>query len=173
MEKSLVIRTLRPDEWTSYRDIRLRALADAADAFGSTLAEEQERAPDAWAARLAVAATSGEDYPLIAELAGTVVGLLWAKVDAADPSAVNIFQVWVAPESRGRGVADALLREAISWARSRQSRVVQLGVTCGDTAAGRLYLRAGFRNVGAPVPRRPGSPLLEQSMHLVIDAGAA
>lgn len=173
METPLVIRTLRPDEWPSYRDVRLRALADAPDAFGSTLAEEQARAPDDWAARLAAAAVSGQDYPLVAELAGAVVGLLWAKVDAADASAVNIFQVWVAPESRGRGVADALLREAIGWAKSRRARVVQLGVTCGDTAAGRLYLRAGFCNVGAPVARRPGSPLLEQSMHLVIDPGGA
>jgi ribosomal protein S18 acetylase RimI-like enzyme len=168
METPLVIRTLAPHEGQTYRQVRLRALADSPDAFGSTLAEEQDRAPDAWAARLAAAAVSGRDYPLVAELAGAVVGLLWAKVDATDSAIVNIFQVWVAPEARGRGAAAALLGEAVSWARSKHARSVQLGVTCGDTAARRLYVRAGFADAGVPVLRRPGSPLYEQNMRLTI-----
>jgi GNAT superfamily N-acetyltransferase len=40
---------------------------------------------------------------------------------------VNIFQVWVAPEYRGQGMAAALLRAAILWARSRRAKLVQLG----------------------------------------------
>lgn len=165
METSLAIRTLEAHEWPTYREARLRSLADSPDAFGSTLASEQQRTPDAWAARLSAAAVSGQDYPLIAELAGAAVGLLWAKVDATDASVVNLFQMWVAPESRSRGVAAALLREAIKWARSSNARVVQLGVTCGDTAAARLYVREGFQNFGSPAPR-PGTPLFEQTMRL-------
>ena len=166
MEKMLTIRTLAPHEGQTYRHVRLRSLADSPDAFCSTLAEEQDRAADAWTARLSAAAVSGQDRPLIAQLDDAAVGLLWAKVDAADSSIVNIFQVWVAPEARGRGAAAALLEEAISWARSRHARVVQLSVTCGDTSARRLYVRAGFQDAGSPVPRRPGAPLLEQEMQL-------
>ena len=164
----LVIRPLQPHEWSTWREVRLRALADAPDAFGATLAEEQERIPEAWAARLSAAAVSGDDCPLIAETDGAAVGLVWAKVDATNPSLVNLFRMWVAPESRGRGVASGLLREAIGWAKRGQARVVQLGVTCGDTPAARLYVRAGFKNVGVPGPLRPGSPLLLQEMQLVI-----
>lgn len=167
MEKPTVIRTLEPHEGQTYRQVRLRSLEESPGAFGSTLAQEQDRAADDWTARLAAAAVSGQDYPLVAELAGTVVGLLWAKVDANDSSIVNIFQVWVAPEARGRGTAAALLGAAVSWARSKHARVVQLGVTCGDTSARRLYVRAGFEDVGAPVPRA-GSPLSEQNMRLII-----
>jgi GNAT superfamily N-acetyltransferase len=169
LQKSLAIRTLEAHEWPKYREVRLRSLADSPDAFCSTLAEAQERSPDDWAARLAAAAVSGQDYPLIAELAGAPVGLVWAKVDATNPSVVNFFQMWVAPESRGRGVAAALLREAIQWAKSRNARVVELGVTCGNASAARLYVREGFEDFGSPVPRSPGSPLLEQTMRLAID----
>lgn len=169
LNTSLMIRTLEPHEWPKYRDVRLRSLADSPDAFGSTLAAEQDRTPEAWAARLSAAAVSGQDYPLIAELAGAVVGLLWAKVDATNSSVVNVFQVWVAPASRGRGVAATLLRAAVQWARSKNARVVQLGVTCGDTSAVRLYVREGFQDFGSPEPLRPGSLLLEQTMRLAIE----
>lgn len=168
----LAIRILGAHEWQAYRDVRLRSLADSPDAFGSTLAAEQERTPDAWAARLSAAAVSGHDYPLIAELAGTAIGLVWAKVDATNSSLVNLFQMWVAPECRGRGIAARLLREAIEWARSRDASLVQLGVTCGDTAAVRLYVREGFREFGSPEPLRPGSPLLSQNMRLAIEESA-
>ncbi|GAB3403439.1 GNAT family N-acetyltransferase [Massilia agilis] len=163
-----IIRPLEPHDWPAWRDMRLRSLADSPDAFGSTLAEEQPRPADVWAARLAAAAVSGRDRPLVAEVDGAAVGLLWAKVDAADESVVNLFQVWVAPEGRGRGVGASLLREAIHWARSTGAGAVQLGVTQGDTPAQRLYARAGFRPVGAPEPLRPGSPLLSQAMRLAL-----
>ncbi|SFV12903.1 GNAT family N-acetyltransferase [Pseudoduganella namucuonensis] len=159
------IRQLAAHEWPAYRDIRLRSLAESPEAFGSTLAAEEVRAPEAWAARLAAAVVSGQDCPLIAESGGAPVGLLWAKVDAGDPAIVNLFQMWVAPECRGHGVAAALLRESVAWARSRRALVVQLDVTCGDTSAARLYVREGFQPHGAPQPR-PGTALFEQTMRL-------
>lgn len=164
MDDSFTIRTLEPRDWQAYRDVRLRSLAESPEAFCSTFASEQQRTPDEWAARLAAAAVSGKDYPLVAEAEGAAVGLLYAKVDAGDGAVVNIFQVWVAPEGRGRGIAAALLRAAVSWARARQARVVRLEVI-GDTAARRLYLREGFRDYGTPTPR-PDSGLLERPMQL-------
>lgn len=169
MQKPYIIRTLDAHEWPKYRDIRLRALADAPDAFGSSLAAEQDRTPDEWAARLFAAVDSDQNHLLIAELAGAAQGLLWARLDAGNSAVVNIFQMWVAPESRGHGIAAALLHEALIWARSRNARVVQLGVTCGDTPAMRLYLRAGFQAFGTPEPLRLGSSVLAQSMRLVLD----
>ena len=167
------IRTLEASEWAQYRDVRLRSLAESPNAFGSTLAVEQERSGEAWAERLSSAAVSGQDCPLIAEQDSVVIGLVWAKVDFSDSSAVSVFQMWVAPEYRARGVGSMLLREVVAWAQRHNARTVQLGVACGDTSAVRLYMRAGFKVVGAPEPLRPGSELLAQSMQLLLDEAAA
>ena len=162
------VRVLAAHEWPLYRTLRLRALEDAPAAFGSSLAEEAPRTDQDWAWRLNIGANSGRDRPLVAERDGAAVGLAWAKVDAGDPSLINLFQMWVAPEARGHGVAAALLGAAIFWARAMQARALQLGVVCGNDAARRLYERAGFLDHGQPAPQRPGSTRMEQAMRLAL-----
>lgn len=163
---SVLIRRLQPQEWQAYRAIRLRALADAPDAFGSTLAAEQELPEDTWAMRVAKSAVSGIDCALVAEVDGLLAGLLWAKVDAQDAGRVNLFQMWVAPEWRGRGVAAALLDEALGWAWGRGMQVAHLGVNSANAGARRLYERAGFQPIGAPYLMREGASHMEQEMRL-------
>ena len=162
-----VIRTLRPADWPVYRDLRLGALAESPHAFGSTHAEESQRPDDVWAARLAAPALGGfrRACPLVAELDGVPVGLMWIKLD--DAGAAGVYQVWVAPRARGRGVGAALLDAALAWARGVRATAVHLDVTVGIGAAERLYARAGFVPVGAPVPQ-PGRPLFEQAMTLAL-----
>jgi len=165
-----LIRPFLATEWQAYREIRLRALADAPHAFSTTLDTQQVLAPEAWAARLDAAAASGKDYPLLAERQGEAVGMAWAKVDADDASIVNLFQMWVAPGARGQGIAGALLDAAIGWARARQAQALQLGVNCDNLPAIGLYQRIGFADTGLREPFRPGSALMEQRMRLALAA---
>lgn len=173
MTTDLRIRLIRPHEWQAYKAIRLRALGDSPDAFGSTLSEEWQRPDDLWLERLSLASVSGQDLPLFAVREETPVGLAWAKVDAADPTSVNLFQMWVAPECRGRGAGRLLLDRAVQWARSLGASSLCLGVTCADTPALRLYTKAGFAVTGAPEPLREGSPLRAQNMRLALGEHAA
>jgi len=170
MPEAFVIRRLQPQDWQAYRAIRLRALADAPDAFCATLAEAQAWPEEEWLARLERAAVSGIDFPVVAEQDGPPIGLLWAKVDAQDADRVNLFQVWVAPECRGRGGASRLLDEALAWARAREARVVHLGVNAANAHVVRLYERAGFERIGAPYRMREGAPQMEQEMRLLLAA---
>lgn len=165
----VTIRSLQPHEWALYRRLRLGALQDAPSAFGSTYGAEETRTPEQWRARLEAAAGSGRDLPLVAFVAHQAAGLAWAKADAAMPPVVNVFQMWVHPAFRGRGVGAALLDGAIVWAKEIGARAVCLGVTSGDSPARRMYERAGFRPRGEPEPLREGSTMTAQNMMLVLD----
>ncbi len=167
-----LVRRLLPSEWQAYRTIRLRALADAPEAFGSTLAREEALPDDTWATRVAKSAVSGIDCALVAEVEGQLAGLLWAKVDAQDAGRMNLFQMWVAPQCRGRGVAAALLDEALGWARTRGTRVAHLGVNSENAGALRLYERAGFQPIGEPYLMREGAAHMEQEMRLDLSGPA-
>ena len=46
MQAEITVRRVRAEEWERLRATRLRALADAPMAFGSTLADEQTRPDD-------------------------------------------------------------------------------------------------------------------------------
>ena len=160
------IRRLGAHEWPTYRALRLRALADSPEAFGRTLAEEAERPDSFWSERLSAAVESGLDLPLVAEVKGKPVGLAWGRVKRSDTKVVNLYQMWVAPKHRGLGGGRTLLDTVIAWARTKEARCVELGVTFRDSPAMRLYTRAGFEPVGKPEPMREGSDVLGQMMHL-------
>lgn len=173
MTQQISVRRFNPAEWPIYKALRLRALEESPNAFGSTLDLEREQTDAAWTERLQNAVSSGQDCALIAEVEGTPSGLVWAKADANDSGTVNIFQMWVAPQARGRGVGDALLQAAIHWAKQYGARFAKLGATCGDNPAVRLYQRTGFVEFGATEPIRAGSAVLIQNMILAIAKNAA
>jgi ribosomal protein S18 acetylase RimI-like enzyme len=160
------VRTVQPSEWQAYRRLRLQALAESPDAFGSTFESEASRSDDEWKSRLTRAADGLDDLPLFAISAGHPVGLAWGKVSSEEPSLVHLYQMWVSPEFRGQGVGRALLVAVISWAREKSSSAIELGVTVTNTSAYNLYSGAGFKAHGEPEPLRVGSPLLAQSMRL-------
>ena len=56
-----------------------------------------------------------------------------------------IYDVWVAPTHRGRGIGTALVRWATDWARSKGYAKIKLEVAETNAAARRVYEAAGFR----------------------------
>lgn len=162
----IAIRPLRADEWRTYRDVRLRALADSPDAFGSTLEIEQAKPDEYWVERLADAATSQWQLPLVAEAGTDFVGLAWGWIDPSKPDVAQVLSMWVAPHTRGKGSGLRLLEAVIAWAREANVQHVDLRVTCGNAPALRLYARAGFYSLGDSGPLRPGATVRAQDMRI-------
>ena len=154
---------LSPAMWELYRDLRLSSLLDSPDAFGGTHALEAARPVEVWQSRLAAAATSGLDLPLLARVGELPAGLCWAKRDAAYLSVVNVYQMWVAPECRGVGTGGRCWSAAWigpepsvrrRFALGSRLRTARLTVSTFGTASCRWARRSLFVK-GHPSSRRP------------------
>ncbi|WP_437968227.1 GNAT family N-acetyltransferase [Sorangium sp. So ce260] len=135
------LRALTSEDWAAWRDVRLRALADAPYAFGSTLEEWQNASEERWRARLELPGS----HNLVAYVDGEPVGM---ATGAPFEGTYELISMWVAPEVRGRGVGDALVEEILRWAREQGARELRLGVKEHNLSAISLYLRHGFIDVG-------------------------
>ena len=150
-----LIQRSTPDDWQRVRAIRLRALADAPDAFGTTLAEDEARPLAEWRERL----TRGGSATFVATQVegGADVGLVTGAAYDGRAGDAGLFGMWVAAPFRGRGVASALVDAVIAWARASGYHRLLLDVGDDNLAAIRLYEAKGFVPTGArgslPPPR--------------------
>jgi pimeloyl-ACP methyl ester carboxylesterase/ribosomal protein S18 acetylase RimI-like enzyme len=154
------VRQARAADWAALRDLRLRALADAPDAFASTLEAELAFPDEEWRRRAEGGPASAR---FIAREGGDGVGLAAIFAEADAPGRMHLVSMWVDPRHRRRGIARALVDQALCWAGERQAREVILWVVDPNTAARTLYERAGFRPTGERQPL-PSNPELAESM---------
>ncbi|WP_433010641.1 N-acetyltransferase family protein [Kribbella sp. CA-294648] len=139
------IRELTSDDWKTWRELRLAALAEAPYAFGSRLADWADAEEDRWRARLELAGSSN----FVAVLDGTPVGMA-SGVPTDEDGVVELISMWVAPAGRGRRVGDLLMARVEQWAREVEAHTVQLSVADGNDKAHDLYLRSGFAATDIP-----------------------
>jgi ribosomal protein S18 acetylase RimI-like enzyme len=142
-------RRLGPDDWETFRDLRLQALADSPDAFGSTLERELRFSEDEWRQRLGGPVFVVEDPDPVA------VGGIFDH--GGTP---HVWGMWTRPDARGRGHARALLDALIA-----PGTVAQLDVNVANAGARRAYERYGFVGTGRVEPLRPGS---DQRIELMV-----
>ena len=94
-----------------------RALADAPDAFESTLAEwtGDGDVEVRWRARLV-----SVPFNVVAARDGRPIGM--ASGTAPLDGEVQLISMWVAPENRGSGVGEALVEAVVLWAMDMDAR---------------------------------------------------
>jgi ribosomal protein S18 acetylase RimI-like enzyme len=141
-------------DWEALRQLRLRALADAPDAFASTLEAEVAFPAEVWRQRAEGGPASAT---FIAREGGVDVGVVRVFAEPGVPGRMHLVSMWVDPGYRRRGVARALVDQAVRWAVERRAGEVILWVANHNSAAHRLYERVGFRPTGEcqPLPSNP------------------
>jgi ribosomal protein S18 acetylase RimI-like enzyme len=135
------LRTLGPDDWPAWRELRLAALTEAPHAFGATLAEwqgdgDRERR---WRERLS------DSHNVLASVDGRPVGMA-SGVPLGGRT--ELISMWVSPTARGLGVGDRLIADIARWAADRRAAALYLSVKPDNTAAIALYARNGFVDTG-------------------------
>jgi ribosomal protein S18 acetylase RimI-like enzyme len=158
------IRRVGADGWRELRDLRLRALKDAPDAFTATYEDESMQADAHWTGWATAMAEGGSSFGLVAEDEGRWIGMAVGGPHRDFPGEAGLFAMWVDPSVRGAGVARALVEGVVSWARSAAFPLIRLRVTVSNEAAVRLYVRCGFADAGLRVPLREGSDVMTMSM---------
>jgi RimJ/RimL family protein N-acetyltransferase len=101
---------------------------------------------------------AGRNVHFVAEASGEVVGELTLTLNDPGPASLGFS---VRPEWRRRGVASALIKEAVVWARSHELHKLYANVFPENEAALALLEKHGFREEGrlkAHVRRLSGEP---------------
>jgi len=159
----LHLRTARPADRTTIADLTMRAYAEYARVMttGALTALEE-------ALRRSLADDAGVTR-IVAELDGRVVGSV-ALYDpgAAQYTGLDSAAAWpevrlvaVDPAVRGRGVAQALVRECVRRARAAGAATLGLHTSQSMHTARRLYERLGFVRDPEHDFQPPGAELVE------------
>jgi len=156
----VVVRRVTPADGALLREVRLRALRDAPEAFASTYDAEVQRPQSFWDDRVRNAAAGNDIYSGLAVVDGQTVGLVGGFRNDEDGhhADIDLVSMWVAPSHRGSGVAEQLVDAVLEWARDdARAEVVGLWVTRGNDRAQRFYERLGFVETGdvQPLPWDP------------------
>lgn len=152
--------TLEPARWQEYRDIRLEALLDSPQAYGTSYDEELQTSKEQWKERLGEAQQKKYRWMLFAQKDNRLIGSVGAYREKGERSGhlVTVINVYVKPGCRGKGIATQLLmklinslkedisvKQAVLWVATIQKPAIALYQKCGFVVAGALAnaLKAG------------------------------
>ncbi|HLZ63885.1 MAG TPA: GNAT family N-acetyltransferase [Ktedonosporobacter sp.] len=144
----MLVRRLIEDDLDSVRALRLRALRDNPEAFGSTYEETLARGNEWMRQRL----RSKEDETFyLGAFEGNLVGMVgYYREDSIKTRHKGyVVSMFVAPESRGLGAGKALLQALIARARQIEGlQQLHLAVVTTNQPAYQLYRSLGFEVYG-------------------------
>lgn len=142
--------------------MRLRALHDAPDSFGATGGREERFTEAHWRMRVRATPTW-----IAFDEEGTPRGMVSLIQEPGSPvDDRHLVSLWVAPEVRRQGLGWALLDAARDQATADGARTLSLWVLDGNTPAGDLYVRAGFRRTGVRQRLPRDAALVEERYEL-------
>ncbi|MGE7761402.1 N-acetyltransferase family protein [Peribacillus sp. NPDC097895] len=141
------IRILKPQDAENYRKLRLEALQNNPESFGSSFEEERKNPLETYKSRF----QSDESFTLGAfeneKLIGVVTLVKENKLKLKHKA--TIFAVYVSPEKRSNGIGMSLMAEAIKQAKNSEGiEQIYLSVVTSNEAAKKLYSYLGFEVFG-------------------------
>ncbi len=171
--QNITIRSLNENYACDFQTLRLRALKEHPDAFGSTYERESAYSLDFVAERLRLSAESRNNFTLGAFRQEELLGVVgFRRIDGEkEQHRGHIWGMYVRSEEQGKGIGKALLSKAIDLAESLPGlKQIELDVVTRNKQARNLYASLGFASCGID-PRAlfvNGEYLDEERMVLIL-----
>ena len=152
--ESFTVRRVRLSDVDRVRSIRIESLGDAAAgiAFRGSRENATAQPPEFWQERTAAVALGESAAQFVAESGrewfGTVTVLSAEARGSDDVARASLVAVYVRPSQRGRGILDALVDAAATWAGDAGATEFVLEVHEDNARAQRAYARLGFARTG-------------------------
>ena len=158
----ITVRVLEESEWTTYREVRLRALAESPGAFTASLADEADRDEQFWRDRMT------RSYRLLAERGQVPQGIVSLGPYEPDPSAAEVFGLYVVPDARGTGVSWRLVEAAAALATQQGYMQLYYWVGTDNARAVGFANNFGFRTTDYRRPSRASDPEPGEEIAMVL-----
>lgn len=162
MTEQLLIRHCTSRDATVLRDLRLEALRDTPDAFGSTFDVASTWPDERWV-------TMAADWNFyLGYHAGRPAGIASGGWNERYPDTHWLFGMFVTRSARGTGLAGALVDAVAEWVRAQGGESLYLHVTSTVAPARRFYEKVGFIATGEVITmdRDPSQQLITMVKHL-------
>lgn len=133
--------SLNSNEWFKYKDIRLKAVQNCSEAFGTTYAEELKETKEDWIDRL-------KHNMLFAIKNENAIGMIGAVVSNSEKKKHRalLISFYIDDDERKNGIGTKLLKELINLIKSKYNFLMflDLYVTTTQKEAIELYKKFGF-----------------------------
>ena len=143
----IIIREANVADAAALRELRLEALQDRPEAFGSDYEKESKDGVADWEKKL----TGQPDNAIFVAVAGSaLVGMtgIGRNKHTKMKHGGYIWGVYVQPAWRGKNISGQLIEACVRWSAARSMKFVKLGVVATNPAAINSYIRSGFRVYG-------------------------
>jgi len=151
-------RRIESADWSALRAIRLEALTEAPEAFGSTLQGALRLSARQWRHKVATTVY------FLAERDGDVVGMVSGGFNDNLPGTYWLYGMYVTPAARGGEAAQLLVEAVAAWARGNGAREIYLHVASGVPRARAFYVKNGFTATGEPFTMERDASVTMQTM---------
>jgi GNAT superfamily N-acetyltransferase len=140
---AVTIRSTSADDAPRLRALRVEALTSSPTSFGSDVSDVDVHD---W---VKVATGDADNAAFVAEHAGQLIGMAggYRSTRRKERHHADIWGVYVQPNWRRMGLAQALLNATVEWARDAGVAIVKLTVVPESGARG-CYERCGFKVTG-------------------------
>ncbi|EKD46701.1 MAG: Acetyltransferase [uncultured bacterium] len=138
---------LDASQWREYKELRLEALREDAEAFGMSYAEALSLLDEEWQDEF----ENRKGFILVASEDSKLLAMIGAYQEEGEKMKhiAYVWGVYVRKEHRGKGIGKMLMESLLEeLAKNKELEKVDLNVNTSQLSAVRLYEKLGFKIAG-------------------------